>query len=155
MRLLAHLATLSLATAEIPKFEKTTTVLWTETDTVVQTGVTQYQVEYVYTSPCNYFDNITDKNLTPILSKFKGKCLDTYKRDWLAKIDELVKTNNPPARQHKHSLAKREIVTLSVILTIVVVTNLISAALYFLHPDSPYHLKSQVDTLGRSVNELQ
>lgn len=85
-------------------FDKVKPIIWIKTKADVNLGVTEYDINYSYTSPCSLYErnieldlrnngNQTNPNvnLTNILNKFNVRCKALYVMEWQHEMDELLK----------------------------------------------------------------
>lgn len=106
-------------------FQRIDPMIWIPTDDMVDIGFVTYQYDFVFTNPCEMvpetLSNSTHTIGMPLYTQLYMDCMSIYKDRWLDKVQELIDTK-PPKRVQGHTIQKREIITLSGLAVVGLVT---------------------------------
>lgn len=151
MRLLVVLVCIVIAT-EATKLEETKNILFIESDHVINSGITYFEMDYVTLSPCSRFDlsnssKFPNKQAMRAYSRAQKICNNMYEQSWLTALEYMLK-----GFMKYVSRAKREVLSAIAGITtiaILLVTTVVSSVRLI------YDMKTKISDLDLENKEMQ
>lgn len=122
----------------VQPIERVNSMLWVPTNTRVEFGLEQIEIEWIHVDPCDAFQNLADQVTNPrvkqMIINLKLKCQESYNSEYLNALDILAKAYETT----KIRIKRFEPFTLAV-LSLIVVTNVAIIAEQRFDPTSTYN----------------